>query len=109
MARNRRNNFREKKKPYATESLIGIGVGAFSMILFVGFMFCAAMTGGNVGKLVSAMSVICFVAAIVALVKAYKMKDNENFNKVFRVSGIVVPAVAVACWTILYIIGIVVA
>ena len=109
MARNRRNNFREKKKPYATESLIGIGVGAFSMILFIGFVFCAALTGGSVGKLVAALSVICLVAAIVAFFKAYKMKDNDNFSKAFRVAGIVTPAVAVACWLILYIIGIIVA
>lgn len=34
------------------------------------------------------------------------MARNDNFEKISRILGVVVPAIATACWVILYCIGI---
>ena len=46
------------------------------------------------------------IVTIVALIRGVQVSKNENFDKVSRILGVVVPAVAAALWVLLYIIGI---
>ena len=39
-------------------------------------------------------------------ITSWQVSKNENFDKVSRILGVVVPAVAAALWVLLYIIGI---
>ena len=105
----RRNRYHEKKKPYATESIVALVAGGIALVLFFVFMLVAAATAGNVGKIVSAISVISLILAVVALFNGLSMRTNENFDKITRLAGIIVSAIAVTLWMLLYIVGIVVA
>ena len=104
---NRRNNRRyREKKPLSTESVIVAVVGGVSILLYLFMLLFVAGSEGTVANVFGGVSVLVMIASIVALVRGIRISKNDNFDKVSRVLGVIVPALGTASWVILYIIGI---
>lgn len=103
----RRNNRRYRdKKPFSTESVVQIVIGGVSILAFLAILLLAARTEGTIANFFGGASVLIMIVTIVALIRGVQVSKNENFDKVSRILGVVVPAVAAALWVLLYIIGI---
>ncbi|MDD6194831.1 MAG: hypothetical protein PUB19_08030 [Lachnospiraceae bacterium] len=104
---NRRNNRRyREKKPLSTESIVASVVGGVSILFYLFTLLFVAGTEGTVANVFGGVSVLAMIVTIVALVQGAKVRKNDNFDKVSRVLGVVVPALGAALWVILYMIGI---
>ncbi|MBC5685694.1 hypothetical protein H8R94_03525 [Roseburia sp. NSJ-9] len=104
---NRRSRrYSGKKKPLSTPS-IGAALGAAaSLLILVLALFIAANTDGSSANIIGGISVLAMILAIATCVAGAHMARNDNFEKISRILGVVVPAIATACWVILYCIGI---
>lgn len=104
---NRRSRrYSGQKKPLSTPS-IGAALGAVaSLLILVLALFIAANTDGSSANIIGGISVLAMILAIATCVAGAHMARNDNFEKISRILGVVVPAIATACWVILYCIGI---
>ena len=95
---NRRSRrYSGQKKPLSTPS-IGAALGAAaSLLILVLALFIAANTDGSSANIIGGISVLAMILAIATCVTGAHMARNDNFEKISRILGVVVPAIATAC------------
>lgn len=103
---NRRNRRYREKKPVSTTSLVYAGVSAFSFLLCICAIVISVGTDGASPRFVGGIAVLCMIATTYILICGIKLFKNENFSKVSRLVGVLVPAIATLFWILLYIVGI---
>lgn len=101
----RRRRYREKRKPISNETILAVALSAVTILVFVVFLVISIQDGGNTPNLLGGLSVFALIGAIYSLVVGVRAYSNENFDKVMRMFGIIVPAVAVVVWVGLYLMG----
>jgi cytoskeletal protein RodZ len=101
----RRRRIREKRKPLSPVSLGACVAGGITLLLFVGFLLISAYQEGNTINLFGAVSVLCMIVAVAALVRGIAARRNENFDGFTRLLGVIVPGISAVSWIVLYMIG----
>lgn len=98
--------YRGNRKPRSRGSLWAAACGAGSIVMFAFALFASARTQGASANVIGGLCVLAMLVAIVALVYGVRFFKNENFDKLSRVLGVVVPFLATFGWIMLYCIGI---
>lgn len=95
-----------EKKPLSTGSVVEAVVALISIVLLVVLLFVMAWSEGKGQNLYGGLAVLGMLAALISLIRGYKHCKNENFEKISRLLGVIVPLIATILWMLVYIIGI---
>lgn len=102
----RRKRRYTEKKPLSTGSIVEAVVALISIVMLVVLLFLIALSDGKGENLYGGLAVLGMLAALISLIRGYKLRKNENFEKISRLLGVIVPLIATVLWVLIYIIGI---
>ena len=101
----RRRRYRDKKKPVATASAAAFGAALVLVAVFVALVIVSAQNGGTMPNVLVAVGMVALFASIAALVAGIQALHNENFDGLFRILGVALPALALILWAGMYLLG----
>ncbi|MBQ1547113.1 MAG: hypothetical protein IIZ61_01845 [Lachnospiraceae bacterium] len=104
----RRHRKQEKKKPYSKKCIFLGGFSAFSIIAYIATLIYTVKLGGEIGKIIPGILMICFVLCAVFLFMGFKeFKKESNFNQISKNVGLFVPLAAVVIFLVTYVVGLI--
>lgn len=101
-----RNRRYGEKKPLSTGSLAMAGVALGSFFLLIAVLVLMSFTEERGQTLYGGLCVLAMIVAVLSLIRGSRLQKNENFEKVSRYIGVIVPGLAVLAWVLIYCIGI---
>ena len=105
MKRKERRSYKFTEKKHSKKSMIAIGVGAISQILFLVFIYLSYQAAGQLSTYFGAVGVMSMVASVVSfLISSVAIKEEDIFPLYPKIA-MAVTGVSALCWAGLYLIG----
>lgn len=101
-----RNRRYRDKKPLSTGSLAMAGVALGSFFLLIAVLLLMSFTKERGQTIYGGLSVLAMIVAVLTLIRGSRLKKNDNFEKVSRQIGVIVPGLTVLAWVLIYCVGI---
>ncbi len=96
---------RENRKAFSTTGVIAALVSAGALIIWVVCIVLATMKSGDVANVVAGVSVLAYIASLASLVFGVRAFSEKQFSFGSRMTGVIVPGIAAAAWTFMYLTG----
>ncbi len=95
----------ENKKAFSSTGVVAAMVSTGAIIIWGAFVVLASMRSGDVANVVAGISVLAYIASIVSLVFGIRAFSEKQFSFGSRLAGVIVPGIATAVWSFLYLTG----